>query len=240
MEYTLITGASSGMGASAAIRFSASKRLILASENLEQLETIKSKCHNPQNHILWHCDFATERNSIFESLASLLKENDATVSEFIHFAGINILMPIKNFTINYVDKIFNVNFFSIIEIIRALTKKYNINSLKNIILISALVSQRGNIGNSIYASSKGAINSLVYTLARELAPIRINALLPGAIMTSMTSNLNQDYLNEMERETPLGFGTVEDVVNYVEFLLSDKSKWVTGQTLFIDGGRSTK
>ena len=121
-----------------------------------------------------------------------------------------------------------------------MTKKYNINSLKNIILISALVSQRGNIGNSIYASSKGAINSLVYTLARELAPIRINALLPGAIMTSMTSNLNQDYLNEMERETPLGFGTVEDVVNYVEFLLSDKSKWVTGQTLFIDGGRSTK
>ena len=241
MNYTLITGASSGMGAAAALRLSSTRRLLMASENLEQLEAVRKQCVNPDVHHLWRCDFASERENIYSSLVNLMESNDIQVNEFIHFAGISILLPIKNFTIPYVDKIFNVNFFSIIEILRVLQKKVNQGMLKNIILISALVSQRGNIGNSIYAASKGAINSLVYTLSREMAPkVRINALLPGAIKTPMTARLSSEYLAEMERDTPLGWGMPEDVVDYVDFLLSDKSKWITGQTLFVDGGRSTK
>lgn len=241
MNYTLITGASSGMGATAAIRLSKNRRLILASENLEQLESVRSKCLYSEQHILWHCDFAKERANIYDSLSSLMGNHGATINEYVHFAGIDILLPIKGFTIPYVDKIFNVNVFSIIEIMRVLLKKTNRPELQNIILISALVSERGNIGNSVYAASKGAINSLVYTLAQELAPnIRVNALLPGAIETPMTAHLNPDYKKKMEEDTPLGFGTPDDVVDYLEFLLSDRSKWITGQTLFIDGGRNTK
>jgi NAD(P)-dependent dehydrogenase (short-subunit alcohol dehydrogenase family) len=124
---------------------------------------------------------------------------------------------------------------------KALLKKSNAKALSNVVLISALVSERGNVGNSIYAASKGAMNSLVYTLARELAPeIRINALLPGAIETPMSKNLDADYIAEMTKDMPLGWGQPQDVINYVEFLLSDKAKWITGQTLFVDGGRSTK
>ena len=74
-----------------------------------------------------------------------------------------------------------------------------------------------------------------------MAPeIRINALMPGAIETPMSANLDEAYKEEMRRDTPLGWGTPQDVVDYVEFLLSEKSKWITGQTLFVDGGRSTK
>lgn len=241
MNYTLITGASSGMGAAAAIRLSQTRPLVLASENIAQLEAVRQQCVNPESHILWHCDFAAERGTIFSSLTNLMVARDVKIEEYVHFAGISILLPVKNFTMTYVDKVFNVNFFSIIEILRVLLKKANGGMLKNIVLISALVSERGNIGNSIYAASKGAINSLVYTLARELAPkTRINALLPGAIMTPMTANLDSEYLKEMEKDSPLGFGTPDDVVDYVEFLLSEKSKWITGQTLFVDGGRSTK
>lgn len=78
-------------------------------------------------------------------------------------------------------------------------------------------------------------------MARELAPnVRVNALMPGGILTPMTQNLDPDYLAEFDRDTPLGWGSPQEVVNYVEFLLSDKAKWITGQTLFVDGGRSTK
>ena len=78
-------------------------------------------------------------------------------------------------------------------------------------------------------------------MAQELAPdVRVNALLPGGILTPMSQGLDPDYLAAFEKETPLGWGKPEDVVNYVEFLLSDKAKWITGQTIFVDGGKSTK
>lgn len=241
-EYTLITGASSGIGEYCSKVLSADRKLILASENLELLEIVKNLCCNSDQHIIWHCDFFNQRTEIFDSLSQLLSNNEIVVSEYIHFAGLTQILPIKGFTIPYVDKIFNVNFFSIIEILRVLLKKSNNKALKNIVLISAMVSQRGDIGNSIYAASKGAINSLVYSLAQELAPdIRINALMPGAIMTPMvTSKVTKEHIEKLKKDTPLGLGYPEDVVNYVEFLLSDKSKYITGQTLFVDGGRSTK
>ena len=239
-KYTLITGASSGMGALCAIQFSRSQNLILASENLEELEKVKSQCANSENIILWHCNFATERECISSSLNELLKQNDAVIDKYLHFAGVNKLIPLKMASIQLVDLIFSVNLFSIIEILKTLAKKINQKALDRVVLISALVSERGNVGNSIYAASNGAINSLVYTLSRELAPIKINALLPGAIETPMTANLDENYKSEMGKDTPLGWGTPQDVVNYAEFLISDKANWITGQCIFVDGGRNTK
>lgn len=239
-KYILITGASSGMGALCAKRLSLGNRLILAGSNLEKLNAAKNLCDNPENHLLWNCDFQSERNLIFESLQNLLKSNDACVETYIHFAGLTQILPIKNFTIPYVDKIFNVNFFSIIEIMRVLTKKSNLPHLKSVVLTSALFSKRGDVGNSVYAASKGAINSLVISLAQELAPVRINSILPGAVMTPMAENVSLEHVELMKKDSPLGLGTPDNVVDYVEFLISDKASWITGQNLFIDGGRSTR
>ena len=239
-RYTLITGASSGMGAVCAKQFSCSRKLIMASENLDALQSVLAECQNMEHHLLWHCNFATDRENITQSLTELLKEHDAVVDEYVHFAGLTKLLPLKTTNIAAIDTVFNVNVFSIFEIIKALLKKSNQKALQKVVLISALVSLRGNEGNSIYAASKGAINSLTYTMARELAPVRVNALLPGGIQTPMTADLNPDYVAEFLKDTPLGWGTAQDVVDYVEFLLSDKAKWITGQTLFVDGGRSTK
>lgn len=240
-HYTLITGASSGMGALCAKQFSSSRRLIMASENLEALQNVLEECANKENHILWHCNFATERENIAQSLTDLLKEHDAVVDEYVHFAGLTKLAPIKTTSIASIDLVFNVNLFSIYEVMKALLKKTNQKALQKVVLISALVSKRGNPGNSIYVASKGAINALTYTMAQELAPdVRVNALLPGGILTPMSQGLDPDYLAAFEKDTPLGWGEPEDVVNYVEFLLSEKAKWITGQTIFVDGGKSTK
>lgn len=241
-RYTLITGASSGIGALCARRFSSSRKLILASENLEMLQEVLKDCSHPEDHILWHCNFATERPSIMQSLLDLLKWHDAVVDEYVHFAGITKLVPLKTVSISDIDLIFNVNLFSILEIIKALLKKSNDKALNSIVLISSLASARGEAGNSIYAASKGAINSLVYSLARELAPqIRINALMPGAVETPMTKvTLSEEFIADTLKDTPLGWVSQQDVVDYVEFLLSNKARRITGQTLFIDGGRSTK
>lgn len=240
-KVTLITGASSGMGKACAIQLSKTQRLILAGSNRERLEQTLQQCCNPEKHILWVCDFANERLNIFASLTSLIQNKDVVVDKYVHFAGITQILPIKEFAPDYVDKIFNVNFFSIVEILRALLKKANQKALTNVVLISAEYSERGNKGNSIYAASKGAINSMVYSLAQELAPmVKINALLPGAIETEMTKQVSEEHIAAVKAETPLGMGAIDDVVNYVEFLLSDKAKWITGQAIFVDGGRSTR
>ena len=241
-RYTLITGASSGMGALCAKQLSSSRKLIMASENLEMLQVVLGECSHPEGHILWHCDFASEREKILPSLVDLLKQHEAVVDEYVHFAGVTKLLPLKTFSISSIDLIFSVNFFSILEILKALLKKVNEKALKNVVLISSLASERGESGNAIYAASKGAINSLVYSLARELAPhIRINALLPGAIETPMNNtSLSNEYLRDTLNDTPLGWVSQQDVIDFVEFLLSDKARKITGQTLFVDGGRSTK
>ena len=229
------------MGAVCAKQLASSRRLILASENLEALEGVLTECQNKDQHILWHCNFATERDRIAQSLTDLLKANDAVVNEYVHFAGLTKLMPIKMTNIAAIDTVFNINIFSIFEIMKSLLKKTNQKALQKVVLISAMVSMRGNPGNSIYVASKGAINALTYTMAQELAPdVRVNALMPGGILTPMSKNLDPDYLAAFEKETPLGWGTPEDVVNYVEFLLSEKAKWITGQTIFVDGGKSTR
>lgn len=241
-RYTLITGASSGMGALCAKQLSSSRKLIMASENLEMLQGVLAECSHPEEHILWHCDFASEREKILPSLVDLLKQHDGVVDEYVHFAGVTKLLPLKTISIPSIDLIFSVNFFSILEILKALLKKVNEKALKNVVLISSLASERGESGNAIYAASKGAINSLVYSLARELAPhIRINALLPGAIETPMNkASLSDEYLRDTLKNTPLGWVSQQDVIDFVEFLLSDKARKITGQTMFVDGGRSTK
>lgn len=237
--YTLITGASSGMGAICAKHLSQTQNLVMASENLEMLEKVRSECSRPDEHILWHCDFANQRDAVLPSLTALLQEHDITVSKYVHFAGLTQVLPIKDFVIPYVDRIFNVNFFSIIEIMRALLKKQNKKALCNVVLISALVSQRGDAGNSVYAASKGAINAFVYSLAKELAPqVRINAVMPGMVDTPMAQRVEESFRNRIWENNPLGKGDPMDIVNYVEFLLSDKARWITGQTAFVDGGQS--
>ena len=240
-RYTLITGASSGIGAACAIQLSKDRNIILAGSNEQRLQETLSKCAEPERHIIWRCDFTQEQAAIAEQLAALIQTNEIVVDEYVHCAGMTKILPIKDFQRTYVDQIFNVNFFSIVEILRVLLKRANKRALKNVVLISALVSVRGNIGNSIYAASKGAINSLVYSLSQELAPtVRINALMPGYVQTPMSTNLNEEYLTSLAKATPLGVGQPADVVNYIEFLLSDQSRWITGQTINVDGGLSTK
>lgn len=235
----LITGASSGIGASCAKLLSSNGTLILAGTNLENLEKVRSECQNSENHFLWVCDFAKQRDLVFDELKGILQSNDLVVDSFVHCAGITQILPIKDFEMPYVDNIFNVNLFSAIEIIRVLLKKVNQKSLKNIVMISALVSQRGDKCNSVYAASKGAINGLVYSLAQELAPIRVNAIMPGMVDTPMAGRVDEKFRETIWNRNPLGKGTPDDIANYVVFLLSENARWITGQTVFVDGGQST-
>ena len=92
-----------------------------------------------------------------------------------------------------------------------------------------------------YSATKGAVNSLTQTLAKELAPngIRVNAVAPGFIQTEMIDAIPQEKRDEYIKNVPLQrFGTAEDVANVVSALASDAFSYVTGQTIVLDGGLS--
>ena len=96
-------------------------------------------------------------------------------------------------------------------------------------------------GQTVYSATKGAVNSMTQTMAKELAPygIRVNAVAPGFIATEMIDALPEDKRAQYLTEVPLGrFGTVEDVAAVVSMLASDGAAYMTGQTLVLDGGLS--
>jgi len=234
---TLITGASSGFGRSIAQKLAPSRKLILVGRNAEKLEAVRSTCEAPERHFLWVRDLS-RLDGIGEELASLLAAKDIGIDHFIHSAGVTGIQLARATEIAFVTRIFNVNLFSAMEIIRSLVqKRTNKGALRSITFISSIASRVGASGYSVYAASKGAVNALSLSLAVELAPaVRVNAVLPGIIQTEMTKEYfaNSDFVALY----PLGFGRPEDIANAVEFLSSDCARWITGQEIVVDGGRS--
>lgn len=239
--YTLITGASSGIGRETSIRLSASSNLILHGRDAARLEETRRLCNNSHQHVVWNLELR-EVDRIEDSLTKLLNENQLAVESFVHCAGTLRLLPLRSVEPAVVQEIMNVNFSSAVEIVRLLIrKKINEKHLRNIVFVSSTASQFGARGFNIYCASKGALDALMRALAVELAPgVRVNSVLPGAVRTAMTEGMFDDSetLKRLEAEYPLGLGEPSDIASAVEFLLSDKARWITGQQLVVDGGRT--
>lgn len=132
-------------------------------------------------------------------------------------------------------EVFNINLFSCAQIISTLLKKPNQNNLKNIIFISSISAKIGYKGTALYAASKASLDSLAKSLCDELSPkTRVNSIQLGNISTHTTLHL-QDNITS----SPMGEGRPCDVANLIDFLTSDKSSWISGQNITLDGGKTS-
>ena len=104
----------------------------------------------------------------------------------------------------------------------------------------------GRPGVAAYAASKGAIVSVVKTLALEMATkgMTINCISPGTILTPLMQNMMESLTEEQQAERkagfPLGLGQPSDIANAAMFLLSDGARWITGQNIVVDGGYTSR
>ena len=108
-----------------------------------------------------------------------------------------------------------------------------------IVNVSSVVGAAGNAGQANYAASKGGMNALTKTLAKELGSrgICVNAVAPGFIETAMTDALSEDNRDQMKKQVPLGrLGSPDEIGRAVLFLCTDDSAYITGQILTVDGG----
>ncbi len=244
-KWIVVTGASSGIGKATAIYLLENNySVVVTSRNKEALKNIFKNYNDKQLKIIeWDL-------SELDSIKEYAKSINAAVGEIsglVHCAGLQKMSPIHMIKPDKILEVFNINTFSAMLLVGAFSKKnMYINNKTSYVLISSISAHTGADGNSIYSSSKGALEGFIKGVSCELAEkgIRINSIVPGRVQTPMVekfmSSLSENDFQKSKEEYPLGWGNPENVAEIIEFFLSDKSKWITGQNIIIDGGHTVR
>lgn len=237
----LVTGASSGIGKATAIECSKmGARLIITGRNAERLGETSAALEG-EGHKAITCDLVQEAD--IETLINTIEDK---LDGVVLCAGRGLSLPFQFCTREKFDSIFDINFFSPIELLRLLSKKKKLGSECSVVL---MVSIGGNKvfapGQAIYGAAKAALNAMVHFCAIELAPkkIRVNGVNPGMVETPLIRRgaITDEQLQADMQTYPLKrYGTPNEIAHGVIYLLSDASSWVTGHSLVIDGGITAK
>lgn len=178
----------------------------------------------------------------FEDVKAMIKHITSTresIDVVVNNAGVTkdgLLMRMKP---EDFDKVIDVNLKGAFNVMQNVARPMLRQKHGRIINISSIVGSIGNAGQANYVASKAGIDGLTKSVARELAPkgVTVNAIAPGFIESDMTDVLSDKIKDAMLAQIPLGhFGEVDDIAETVKFLASDASKFMTGQTLHVNGG----
>jgi NAD(P)-dependent dehydrogenase (short-subunit alcohol dehydrogenase family) len=180
-------------------------------------------------------DFSTD----FEELPGLPEIIDGVV----YCPGTINLKPFHRISIADFKQEMEVNFYGAIRLLQACLKGLKKSSSPSVVLYSTVAVQTGMGFHAGIASAKGAVEGLTRSLAAEWAPnkIRVNAIAPSLTETPLASALlsTPEKKEASDKRHPLGrVGKAEDIAEATVFLLSEKSSWMTGQILHLDGGMS--
>ncbi len=179
-----------------------------------------------------------EENSI-ENLISNIESEIGKIDILVNNAGItrdNLLMRMKEAEW---DEIMEINLKSAFRASKAVVRSMMKARTGRIINITSVVGSIGNPGQTNYAAAKAGLIGFTKSLAREVGSrgITVNCVAPGFIETDMTLSLPQEQRDYFSAQTALNhFGTPEDIAAAVLFLASDEAKYITGQTLHVNGG----
>jgi NAD(P)-dependent dehydrogenase (short-subunit alcohol dehydrogenase family) len=233
----LITGASSGIGRAISIECSkmGANVNIVGRDQVRLHDTYAQLDGN--KHKLFLADLTSEKD--IDSLVSGLEPLDGIV----HSAGIIKRVPLKLITGGTYEELLKINLIAPAILTKKLYKAKLVKPEASIILISSVGSNIASLGNIMYMSSKGGMNSFMKGSALELASqgIRVNCIEPGMIRTNLTRGIPDEELIKDINRYPLGrYGQPEEVAYATIYLLSDASKWITGSSLKIDGGISLR
>lgn len=240
----LITGASSGIGRQCAIDCSKSgARVVLVARNEERLkETFLMM--DGKEHLL--CPFDLNDLSEIKKIINDIISKVGKLDGFIHSAGIEKTNPVKLLNTEDYELVYKTNCLSAFEIVKHLDNIKNFKTGGSIVLIASISGVIARNGLSAYAASKGALISSARVMASEMSrrQIRVNTVSPGTILTPMMNKVLENMPEEDKKKRvegfPLGLGSLTDISYACIYLISDASRWVTGQNLIVDGGFTAK
>lgn len=233
----LVTGAAGGIGAAIARALHAQgAKVVLTDMKPEGMQALQSELGEG-------CFCVTANLSEPNATAALLKEAEEKVG-----GGIDILVNNAGLTRDGLalrmkdedwDLVLSVNLSAAFKLSRAAMKGMMSRRWGRIVNMASVVGFTGNAGQANYAASKGGLVAMSKSLAQEIAPrnVTVNCIAPGFIITAMTNALNDEQKNRMLASIPAGYlGEVKDVAASVVFLASEEARYITGQTIHINGG----
>ncbi|WP_313018983.1 3-oxoacyl-[acyl-carrier-protein] reductase [Macrococcoides bohemicum] len=240
MALAIVTGSSRGIGEATAIKLAEDGFDVLVnySGNQERAEAVVAKIE-----ALGQKAIAVKANvSDAEEVKEMIRiaiENFGSIDVVVNNAGItrdNLTMRMKA---EDFDDVIATNLKGLFNVVQSVTRQMLKQRTGVIINMSSVVGSLGNAGQANYVASKAGVEGLTKTFAREFASrgVRVNAVAPGFIVSDMTDKLGADLVESMQQQIPLGsLGEVNDIAEAVSFLASNKAKYITGQTLHVNGG----
>ena len=240
MALAIVTGSSRGIGEATAIKLAEDGFDVLVnySGNQERAEAVVAKIE-----ALGQKAIAVKANvSDAEEVKEMIRiaiETFGSIDVVVNNAGItrdNLTMRMKA---EDFDDVIATNLKGVFNVVQSVTRQMLKQRSGVIINMSSVVGALGNAGQANYVASKAGVEGLTKTFAREFASrgVRVNAVAPGFIVSDMTDKLGADLVEGMKKQIPLGtLGEVNDIAEAVSFLASNKAKYITGQTLHVNGG----
>ncbi|CAM3706485.1 elongation factor P 5-aminopentanone reductase [Mesobacillus zeae] len=235
-HFALITGASGGIGKCIATKLAEKGYSLYLHYNkngkavdglLKELEKLGGE------YIPVQADLASKDG--YKVLASQVFDLDA----IIHNAGHSVSGLLEDLDEDEAEKLIQVHVTSPLLLTKLLVPKLIRKKSGAIVTVSSIWGETGASCEIAYSMVKGAQISFVKALSKELAPsgIRVNAVAPGAVSTSMMAGFSLEELSQISEDIPLGrLGLPEEVADGVEFLLSNRASYITGHILSINGG----
>lgn len=236
-KIALVTGATRGIGAAIADTLAQAGATVIGTATSESGATAIA-----QRLAQWHGTGRTLNAAVPDSVEELItsvEQEFGKLDILVNNAGItrdNLLMRMKE---EEWDEIMNVNLKSVYRASKAVLRGMMKQRAGRIITITSVVGTMGNAGQTNYAAAKAALQGFSKSLAREVGSrgITVNCVAPGFIDTDMTRALPEETRQAFEAQTALGcFGTPQDIADAVLFLASDQARYITGQTLHVNGG----
>jgi 3-oxoacyl-[acyl-carrier protein] reductase len=236
----IITGAAQGIGKGIAERFAADGAIVYACDlrNGSMDEWAKECSERNDTRVIPQYFDVSDAAAVKNAFMSIFKA-EKRIDALVNNAGVVFNKKIGMIVRQETELMFRINVISVIELVQLCSRLMARNGGGSIVNIASVTAVLGSPGQSAYSATKGAIISFTKSAAKELAPhgIRVNAVAPGLTQTKLLDVLETDAEEQIKKGLGLHrFGTPEEIAEVCLFLASDKSSYVTGETIKVDGG----
>ena len=235
----IVTGASRGIGAAIAHRLcEVGANVVICSRSTETISETATTLKDKGYSIHAMAADISKKEDV-EALVEKTIEQFSQIDILVNNAGITRDMLLMRLKDEDWDAVLQTNLTGTMYCTRAVLRPMIRQKSGNIINISSVIGLMGNAGQASYAAAKAGIIGLTKTTAKEVGTrgITVNAIAPGFITTDMTAQIPEEFQEKALELIPLqNFGAPEDVADAVCFLVSNAARYITGQTLQVDGG----
>ncbi|WP_345815774.1 3-oxoacyl-[acyl-carrier-protein] reductase [Paraburkholderia sp. PREW-6R] len=240
-KVSIVTGAGQGIGAATALKFAQEGATVAVCDvNHAAVSAVVAACQEAGAQAVGFTLDVTRREAVDAMVANVL-ERYGRIDVLVNNAGITRDARLQKMTIEQFDDVIDVNLRGVFQASQAVAESMVKQGAGVILNASSVVGIYGNYGQTNYAASKFGVIGFTKTWSRELGPkgVRVNAVAPGFIDTTILATIPDDVLAKMREQVPLRrLGKPEEVANVYAFLASDEASYINGAVIEVSGGMS--